>query len=976
VLETPHLNLIYCRLSDAWLMLFGAALCVISSTLAAQAQQTLTVQPIVICQTPSNGVPSVTTTPGTGCAPINSLANPTGTPGSATNPIGFYDTTSKTDITWAIWHQANITIAWVLPVLYYNNSAFQSITDIVCLTPPPALQPNPNCTTPYVLRSQNLLTLTQQPGISQVATPQPPLYPNARVLNMFFGNSLTPPAGLVGKLFALGWLGSNGIYVSASAFSSGRAVTPCFDCLAHEIGHNLGADHADIYNYNMQAPALDLMTAGASRTVPTSTSNALSQLGTGDGAGKADQLSATNTPNYPGTAFQQTEASTSGFLNPTPLAQTTVIDPPGSDLITFSTTGASYNNNAPPGWPANVTLVGLTVTLSPGVTFDPVNPVKFTKNTAYPKYFSSFSYNQGNASNPNCSSANTQCLAITLKGLPASAGSLIFTNGILLSAPPPPPGSNLLDQMVARGVYMTYKFSDGSIISGKLTGSAASGVMTDSQQLSTSAIPASIDPPTFNAFMKTVTNPPAACSKGVDPNVVPPDQRLSNGCPPPTLRDGDPRLEAGQSGDSRIASCTPAGSLSVLLNAPSVTAYVPNGAWSAGFTGIRVVPIEPAGGTPATISTGYDTINSCSSNTTTGLTVCTANNSHVYLVSGTSLATSTPLTTSANGTANFSGGSCQNCGVAINQLTNEAVITMGLAGSPSGSGLQFLNLANNQFTIPPVNAVNQVSEAVLWDPGRNLILSPNEGKFVSEGPDGNGVYDLFDTSSMAATPELSNPAYTLLGVGRAVLDSAAEDCSTGVALATNEFTNTLYFADLSQKTNPTPTTWAAPQQFLFFPEFNFRSAGTSGIAVAPGSHLAVVTDEFGGNQIGVVKLPMTTVSGTAPGVDDYVAAQLPNTPDEQTWLQGLDPHTVTAYVSPNDNKSYAVMANIQGALCEDGSLCTISGPPKWVAVVDMAALLAAPRASPHNVFQCDLYEGEGCVDLVGSGIVRYIATGN
>src|SRR5439155_16363130 len=107
------------------------------------------------------------------------------------------------------------------------------------------------------------------------------------------------------------------------------------------------------------------------------------------------------------------------------------------------------------------------------------------------------------------------------------------------------------------------------------------------QQFSTSAIPAQIDPPVFNTFMSTVTNPPDACSKGVDPNIVTPDQKLPNGCADPTkvgVRDADPRLETGQSGSPQIASCTPAASLSVLLNAPNVTAYVPNGAWLYGLS--------------------------------------------------------------------------------------------------------------------------------------------------------------------------------------------------------------------------------------------------------------------------------------------------------------------------------------------------------------------------------------------------------
>src|SRR5882724_4722537 len=124
----------------------------------------------------------------------------------------------------------------------------------------------------------------------------------------------------------------------------------------------------------------------------------------------------------------------------------------------------------------------------------------------------------------------------------------------------------------------------------------------------------------------------------------------------------------------------------------------------------------------------------------------------------------------------FSGGLCRNCGVAINGVTNTAVIAMGVAGSPSGDGIQFLNLANNTFA-PPIPSVNRVSEDILWDPGRNLILSP--GEF--------GVYDLFRTSS-PSTPEFANLIF-------GQLDSAAEDCTTGIALSSLEATNQVFIAD-------------------------------------------------------------------------------------------------------------------------------------------------------------------------------------
>jgi hypothetical protein len=184
----------------------------------------------------------------------------------------------------------------------------------------------------------------------------------------------------------------------------------------------------------------------------------------------------------------------------------------------------------------------------------------------------------------------------------------------------------------------------------------------------------------------------------------------------------------------KIASCRPTSSLTTLVQGSNVTAYVPNGTWDTAQTGILVVPLEPApGGTPSSIATP-SAVNSCSANPVTGETVCTGNDTRVYLLSGSKL--NATLTSGATGTASFSGGLCQNCGVAINSVNNTAVISIGDSSAPSGSGLQFLNLTARTFSAP-VPAAHNLSEDVLWDPGRNLILSPDE----------QGVYDLFRTSS-------------------------------------------------------------------------------------------------------------------------------------------------------------------------------------------------------------------------------------
>jgi hypothetical protein len=382
-----------------------------------------------------------------------------------------------------------------------------------------------------------------------------------------------------------------------------------------------------------------------------------------------------------------------------------------------------------------------------------------------------------------------------------------------------------------------------------------------------------------------------------------------------------------------ISSCRSTSSLSALVQPPNVTAYVPNGAWASGAPGVRVVAIEPASAPPLSVPTPA-VVNSCATNWTTGQVVCTANNNDVYLITGSTLQST--LSSGATASASFSGGRCRNCGVAINSVTNTAVIAMGVAGSPSGDGIQFLNLSNNTFA-PPVSSVHPVSEDILWDPGRSLILSPDE----------SGFYDIFRTSS-SPVPEFGN------SVG-GILDSAAEDCTTGIALSTDEFTNKVYISDLSQATlipGSPAGTWTAPGQFVSFPEFSGFAAGTSGVAVAPGAHLAIVAGEFGGNQIGVLELPASSGTGT-PNFVDYAAALLPPTPDGNSWLNGLDPHTVTAYISPNDGKAYALLANIPVAT--------------WLAVVDLQGLLTAPRIpGTHSV--------EPSFNLVGNGIVRYVST--
>lgn len=364
-----------------------------------------------------------------------------------------------------------------------------------------------------------------------------------------------------------------------------------------------------------------------------------------------------------------------------------------------------------------------------------------------------------------------------------------------------------------------------------------------------------------------------------------------------------------------IASCIPSSSLALALGT-NVTAYVPKGNWESSATGIGIVNIE---GTPgSTTVTTPHVVNACSSDSITGETVCTANNTDVYLLTGTTL--NTTLTSGANSTAGFSGGYCQNCGVAIDAANSTAYIEEGVSGGGHNEGVQALNLNTNALSAPfPMHFA--VSENIAIDPFLNYILSPGE--------DSN--YTILQVA----------PSGTLTEYGKSVaegdLDSAAEDCTTGIALSSSEFTSDVYIQDLTQAvfTAGTPGSYTAPGQFVTLTGTSY-SAGTSGISVAPGSsHLGVVTGEFGGNTFSVLQLPSTSGVGT-PTIVDFAFTSIPANPAGGSspcgfgFSSGLDPHTLSAYTSPNDGNPYAVFAN-------DGATCLV--------VVDMNAILAAPRIS-------------------------------
>ena len=80
-----------------------------------------------------------------------------------------------------------------------------------------------------------------------------------------------------------------------------------------------------------------------------------------------------------------------------------------------------------------------------------------------------------------------------------------------------------------------------------------------------------------------------------------------------------------------------------------------------------------------------------------------------------------------------------------------------------------------------------------------------------------------------------------------------------------------------------------------------------GSAIAQGTHTGVLAGEFqtdlNGLPITAIKLPAASGSGT-PAISDYVACFIGN-----GFQAGYDPHTVSAYQSPNTGDAMAVFSN-------------------------------------------------------------------
>jgi hypothetical protein len=187
-------------------------------------------------------------------------------------------------------------------------------------------------------------------------------------------------------------------------------------------------------------------------------------------------------------------------------------------------------------------------------------------------------------------------------------------------------------------------------------------------------------------------------------------------------------------------------------------------------------------------------------------------------------------------------------------------------------------------------------------------------RILSAAEDNN--FEVIDVSTSTNPQFYENP----LSLGTTdELDSTAEDCSTGIAFAPAEFSgpSQVEIADLSNASfsSGSPGSWEAPEQFQTLTGSNL-SSGSSGSAVAQGTHTGVITGEFGsedssGNadSLTALALPSSSDGNALPAFTNWVTCHTGPDPSGKPFVIGDDPHTLTSYQSPNGGDAIALLVN-------------------------------------------------------------------
>lgn len=340
-------------------------------------------------------------------------------------------------------------------------------------------------------------------------------------------------------------------------------------------------------------------------------------------------------------------------------------------------------------------------------------------------------------------------------------------------------------------------------------------------------------------------------------------------------------------------------------------------------------------------------VDSCAADATALKVVCVGYNTSQIAVLSVTISGSNITVTAAeydlqNTTyANFSGGSCLNCGVLTDPGDNRFIVS-------SGDGYRVVDYTGT-ILASYLNATGRDlwTENFAFDPTRNLIISPEYGTSNQYlwviNIDTGKIYrwNLSMTDSQIPNAPTSLTA-----------DAATVDFNTGVIAISDESQKFLLLINLAKATFDSASgTFSAPAAYV---DISGVATRLPGMAAEPTKHLVFLEEEFG-TGIGAARLPSSTPSG-APSLGDYVGATMPApnaTGCNSFWSNVGDPHGLALFAD-------LVNGRPMGLLIDDSKSC--------LAIIDLEKLLNAPRASGTNTV-------DPTYDLIANGVVKFYGLG-
>jgi hypothetical protein len=424
--------------------------------------------------------------------------------------------------------------------------------------------------------------------------------------------------------------------------------------------------------------------------------------------------------------------------------------------------------------------------------------------------------------------------------------------------------------------------------------------------------------------------------------------------------------------DGVSATSTTSNAPGVLVSGTNVSLYVPYSTDNSLKRGTVLKVIESASGTlPKAVRLGTGYANACAASPATGIAVCSTAFGKPNIIRPPKNKVAS-FKSGASKLIHFTGGSCATCGVAIDDDLS------GIASAIVSTSKGYLPVQLSPLKTQPIISTNDdvISGNFGYDPVDHLILSPNYQilnlkTFASTQPDyqilrmsDGAAFDLSDRIDFFDSHGTCNTSSGGTTQRDALPDSGAYDTTTQIAYGTfrspsdcvPDVVEDIALFDLSQATFNNDGTWSTPgKQIQTLTEMSNFENGITGIAIVPGQHLAVIADRFelagGGGGFGALSLPTTSGSGT-PAMQEWVQAQMPSDPSGKPWAMSYEPNGLTAYASPNTGKGMGVIINRKRT---------------YAAVIDIAALLAAPReeGTSHTLASSVVLDSPG-------GIVRFV----